>query len=511
MHDLDFSHMHVTPEEEAVVAKTIWDQDNVKLTTVGVDVGSSTSHLMFARVHLQRLAEGLSSRFVVVDREILWRSPILLTPYRPDNTIDAEYLQNFIAGAYKEAELAPEDIDTGAVILTGEALKRENAEAIAHLFAEESGKFVCASAGHHLESLMAAHGSGAVALSREEHKTILNVDIGGGTVKLALLHGGRLLHTSAFAIGGRLVAFDDDGKMERIEGPAEQVAADIGLTLKLGNTLSDDDHQKMVTRMVDVIVAYANRQPDDALCKELLLTEILPQKPVPDAITFSGGVSEYVYGRETEGHNDLGPEIAAGVSAALSEKRLDLPVYDPGQGIRATVVGASQFSMQVSGNTIFISDPEQLPVRNVPVAHLGMDLSGDFTADQVAHQIGHALVRLDLTEGEDSVALAFRWAGEPLHARLYALAEGICKGLPKTVADEKHPLVVVMDGDAGKTLGNILVRELNVGGEVISVDNVQLREFDFIDIGEMIMPTLVVPLVIKSLLFAAAGGKTAAA
>ncbi len=511
MHDLGFEHMHVSPEEEAVIAKTIWDQDNVELTTVGVDVGSSTSHLMFAKVHLQRLAEGLSSRFVVVDREILWRSPILLTPYRPDDTIDAEALQIFIADCYRDAKLERDDIDTGAVILTGEALKRENAEAIAHLFAEESGKFVCASAGHHLESLMAAHGSGAVALSREEHKTFLNVDIGGGTVKLALLHGGRLLHTAAFAVGGRLVAFDDDGRLARIEGPARQIAADIGLDLKLGDTLSDEDRGRLVGRMVEIIVSFANRQPDDALCRELLLTDNLPQTPVPNAITFSGGVSEYIYGRETEGHNDLGPDIADGVSAALGDKRVDLPVYDPGQGIRATVVGASQFSMQVSGNTIFISDPEQLPVRNVPVAHLGMDLSGDFTSDQVAHQIGHALERLDLVEGDNQVALAFRWAGEPLHARIFSLAEGICKGLPRTVADEKHPLVMVMDGDAGKTLGNILVRELDVGGEVISIDNVQLREFDFIDIGEMIMPTLVVPLVIKSLLFAAAGGKTAAA
>ncbi len=511
MHEIGFDHMHVTPEEEAELAKAIWDQDNVELTTVGVDVGSSTSHLMFARVHLQRLAEGLSSRFVVVNREILWRSPILLTPYRPDDSIDAEHLKDFITDAYEAAGLAPDDIDTCAVILTGEALKRENAEAIAHLFAEESGKFVCASAGHNLESLMAAHGSGAVALSRQEHKTFINVDMGGGTVTLALLHSGRLLHTSAFALGGRLVAFDDDGRLERIEGPAEQIAADIGLKLERGQKLAADDRARLVARMVDMIVAFVNRTPDEALCKQLLLTENLAQKPVPDAITFSGGVSEYVYGRETEDHNDLGPDLAEGVRAALADKRIALPVYDPGQGIRATVIGASQFSMQVSGNTIFISDPERLPVRNVPVAHLNMDLTGAFDSGQVAHHIGHALKRLDITEGENPMALALHWGGEPLHARLFALAEGICKGLPRTVADEKHPLVVVMDGDAGKTLGNILVKELDVGGEVISIDNVQLREFDFIDIGEVIQPTLVVPLVIKSLLFAAPGGKAAAA
>lgn len=505
MHEIGFDHMHVTPEEAAALAKAIWNQDNVEMTTVGVDVGSTTSHLMFARIHLQRLAEGLSSRFVVVNREVLWRSPIMLTPYRPDDTIDADKLKTFIGDAYREAKLSPEDIDTGAVILTGEALKRDNAGNIAHLFAEESGKFVCASAGHHLEALMAAHGSGAVALSRQEHKTFLNVDIGGGTVKLALVHGGRLLHSAAFAVGGRLVAMDDAGLMERIEGPAHQIAADIGLELVIGKPLAQADREKLVARMVEVIVAFATGQPDNGLCRELLLTDRLAGKPAPDAITFSGGVSEYIYGRETADHNDLGSDLAEGVRAALAGKRITLPVYDPGQGIRATVVGASQFSVQVSGNTIFISDPKRLPIRNVPVAHVNMDLGGDFTAHEVAHQIGHALERLDLTEGEDRVALALHWGGEPLHARLHALADGICKGLPRTVADKEHPLVVVMDGDAGKTLGNILTKELDVGGEVISIDNVQLHEFDFIDIGEVIHPSLVVPLVIKSLLFAGQG------
>jgi len=276
VHDLEFEHLHMTPEQEQEMAETIWNQDNVELTTVGVDVGSSTSHLMFSKVHLQRLSEGLSSRFVVVNREVLWRSPILLTPYQTGNTIDSDELQRFFSNAYREARLEPDDIDTGAVILTGEALKRENARAIADLFAEESGKFVCASAGHHLEALMAANGSGAVAVSRQDHKTILNIDVGGGTVKLGLCHGGRLLATSAFAVGGRLIAFDEDDRMNRIEGPARQIADDIGISLELGEKLSNDDRKAIIKRMVEVIVAYANREPDDSLCQALSLTEHLP-------------------------------------------------------------------------------------------------------------------------------------------------------------------------------------------------------------------------------------------
>ena len=170
MHDLEFDHIHPSEEQKEQLSDAIWSADNVEFTTVGVDVGSSTSHLMFAKVHLQRLAEALSSRFVVVSREILWKSPILLTPYRPDSSIDADALGTFIDEAYASAGLAKDDIDTGAVVLTGEALKRANARAIADLFAMDSGKFVCASAGHNLEAVMAAHGSGAVKLSKTENK-----------------------------------------------------------------------------------------------------------------------------------------------------------------------------------------------------------------------------------------------------------------------------------------------------------------------------------------------------
>ncbi|MDO8562830.1 MAG: ethanolamine ammonia-lyase reactivating factor EutA, partial [Candidatus Limnocylindria bacterium] len=188
-----------------------WLQDNVVLTTVGIDIGSATSHLMFARLHLQRLARELSSRFVVVEREVLHRSPILLTPYRDDATIDVEALGAFIHRAYAEAGLAREAIDTGAVILTGVALQRANAAAVAGLFAEEGGRFVCASAGHGLEALLAAHGSGSVAASAASGETILNVDIGGGTSKLALAIGGDVAAVSAIAVGARLITFDARG------------------------------------------------------------------------------------------------------------------------------------------------------------------------------------------------------------------------------------------------------------------------------------------------------------
>src|SRR5436190_21894362 len=167
-HDHDHDDFPNTAHDHSADAGVpfTWALDNVDLTTVGVDVGSSTSHLLFAHLHLQRLQQSLSSRFVVVEREVLHRSPILLTPYREDGLIDVEALQRFVEQAYRNAGLSADDVDTGAVILTGAALERANARNVAELFAGSGGKFVCASAGHNLEGILAAHGSGAVAISR---------------------------------------------------------------------------------------------------------------------------------------------------------------------------------------------------------------------------------------------------------------------------------------------------------------------------------------------------------
>jgi ethanolamine utilization protein EutA len=498
--DLEDEEGEMTPEELAAFDEFLWKLENVELTTVGVDVGSSTSHLMFSRVHLRRMGQNLSSRFVVVGREVLWRSPIMLTPYRPDYSIDADKLESFFADAYRQAELGREDIDAGAIILTGEALKRKNARGIADLFAAESGKFVCASAGHHLESVMAAHGSGAVGLSRQTGQTIMNVDIGGGTTKLALVRGGEVLHTAAVAVGGRLVALGNHGELVRIEGPAEQAAAKAGIRLSLGEPLSEADQAKLIALWCDVLVPLIHLEAPTGLSHELMVTDSIPPDAIPEAITFSGGVSEYIYGREPGAFHDLGPTLAAGIRAAMEDGRIRLPMLDPGQGIRATVIGASQFSMQLSGNTISISDGTRLPLRNLPVLHPRVDLSADFTAAEVGAAIKQAVTRFATEEGNPSVALAFRWQGDPLYQRLRAFADGIVEGLPDAVA-ERRPIVLLLDGDIGKTLGNILKAEIQVPSDVVSIDGLQLQEFDFVDVGEVLQPANAVPVVIKSLLF----------
>jgi len=182
---------------------------------------------MFARLRLQRLADSLSSRYVVVEREILHRSPIVLTPYAAGDAIDAAALEGLIAGWYRDAKLSREDVDTGAVILTGAALQRRNARELDELFAREGGKFVCATAGHALEATLAAHGSGSVARSRRDGATIVHVDIGGGTTKLARIENGAIVATSAIAVGARSrTAGFDPNERRRIAGElAEAIVA----------------------------------------------------------------------------------------------------------------------------------------------------------------------------------------------------------------------------------------------------------------------------------------------
>lgn len=499
-HDDDEPHFHdYTEAQKSALADFFWKADNVELTTVGIDIGSSTSHLMFARVHLQRKTQLLSSSYIVVNRRILWKSPILLTPFLRDNTIDAARLKDFIDGAYRAAGLERDAIDSGAVILTGEAIKRTNARAIAQLFAAESGKFVCASAGHHLECTLAAHGSGAALHSRLTHRTVLNVDLGGGTTKFALLQNGEVRATCAVAVGGRLMVLDAEGRLTRLDESAQQIADSLGVKLRLGERPAPADMERITETLAEVVIATIRGEQPAGLTQSLLLTEPLKMAARPHLVTFSGGVSEYLFRRETQTYGDIAKPLADKIAQAFKSGRIDAALTDPGIGIRATVIGASQFTVQVSGKTIYISQNTELPLHNVPVVFPAMAQNTGFSSAEVARDVHAALCRADLGAAQ-SVALAIRWHGDPHYLRLRSLAEGLALALGNAGA---LPLILMVDGDVGKTLGHILADELKVARPVIAIDGVKLQELDYVDIGKMVEPANVVPIVIKSLLFPA--------
>jgi ethanolamine utilization protein EutA len=500
MHELDIFHEHlaISDEERAAIARSIWKEENVELSTIGIDIGSSTSHLLFAKVLLQRQSQGLSSRFAVVHRQVVWRSRIMLTPFLPDRTIDAGKLGAFVADCYREAGFAPDDIDSGAVILTGEAIKRRNAQAIDELFAAEAGKFVCATAGHRLEATLAAHGSGAVKLSRERAACILHVDIGGGTTKLALIDKGIVAGVAAFAVGGRLIAADEAGEFTRVDDSARLVADALGLGTQAAALATPETRRAIARRLAMIAADYILGATPDALGQALLLTDPLSRTVTPGAITFSGGVAEYVFGYESRDYGDIARVLADELRAEL-RGRTTLTLIDPGQRIRATVIGASQFTVQVSGKTIHLPRPAVLPVRNVPVVPVGLDLGGAIDRPAITAAIRAGFARLDLAP-DAPVAIALSWQGDPDYPRIAATGAAIMAAVAPD-GRRAEPLLLMIDGDIGKTIGRILTEELGLDGDLVSIDGVELAELDFVDVGALISPPGVVPVVIKSLLF----------
>jgi ethanolamine utilization protein EutA len=259
---------------------------------------------------------------------------------------------------------------------------------------------------------------------------------------------------------------------------------------------------------VTVLLEVAAAGPMSDLTRELMLTPPLSFSGVepPAAWTFSGGVSEYIYGREGAGFGDLGADLAAVLHERQRDGAFSAEVISLGEGIRATVIGASEFTVQLSGNTLHISNPGVLPIRNIPVVH--PRLPAQLTIESVRDGIREAFRRLDLEEGEQPVALAISWKGEPRYSTLRAIAGGIAQGMPRSLS-AGFPLVVALLEDVGRALGAILEEEFDVRADLVSIDGLQLLELDYIDVGELIQPANVVPVVVKSLAFPT-GLKTAA-
>ena len=497
--DADHDHDHFAPEG-APDENPIWLQDHVSLVSVGIDIGSAGTQVIFSRLDLRRMGEDLSSRYYVVARETLHQSPVSLTPYRSEERIDDAALGAIIDEAYGVARLHPDEVDAGVVILTGEALRRENAEAIAAVLAEEGGEFVCASAGHHMEAMLAAYGSGAASVSHEEGQRILNIDIGGGTTKLAVVDDGRVVATAAVHIGGRLMAVDGAGRIGRLDPAGREHAAAAGFSWSRGDLASPAAMDAVAESMADALVAAITTRPLPDKIARLYLTAPIADLGRIDGIMLSGGVAEYVYGREARDFGDLGLRLGRALRRRIDTGALGWPLLPAGECIRATALGASQYSVQLSGNTSYISDPGSLlPRRNLQVVQPPFRCGETIDAGALAAAIRAHLTAFDAT-ADAQVALALRWRGPPSYERIAAFARGIADGLADAIAAGR-PLYIMLDGDVAQTLGAILREELHVASDILVIDGVVLWDFDYIDLGRIRMPSQTVPVTIKSLVF----------
>ena len=477
------------------IDRHIADEEEIELVSVGVDIGSSTSHLVFSRVLMERVG----ARYIVAQREIIHEPPIQLTPYADGEDIDATTLGKFIDQSFKSAGITRSDVDTGALILTGVAVRRKNARAIGDLFSAEAGRFVAVSAGDGLEATMAAHGSGAVIRSSKSDGLTINVDIGGGTTKIAHCRQGKVERVTAVDCGARLIVLNDQGEVTRLEPTGKAHADDVGVKLDIGSQPSQEELEKIANRMATRIVEATGLAELSAKTEEMLLLPALPSIQAVDALTFSGGVSEFVYGNVTGTFGDLGPQLARHVREKIEET--ETPIEQPVATIRATVVGASQYTVQLSGTTIYIEPRDTVPLRNVPVIVPEFDFSNpDIEAKKIRSAVDTALIRLDLVNNETPVALGFRWKGSASFLRLNQFGEGV-KSVLEGRLNNNQPVILVSDGDIGGLIGIHLREEMKIAAPVISIDGITLSEFDYIDIGEIIPSSGSVPVVIKSLVF----------
>jgi ethanolamine utilization protein EutA len=460
------------------------------LTSVGIDIGSSTSHLMFSELRIGY--PSLHQRKpVVLERNVIARSRILLTPFTGDWNIEAGPLQALVDATFKEAGLTREQIDTGAVIITGEAARRDNAAKIAELFADESGRFVCATAGPTLETVMAAYGSGAVVKSHEEGLTLMNIDLGGGTTKVSVIEGGRIKETTAINIGARLVAYEGTGTITRLEKGGRRFLDDLGHKLQIGDKMDEKLRARMAVRMARALFeALADRT---APWNDFFVTSPLQNIPKVDGILFSGGVSEYVYDREASVFGDLG--LYLGREVRNEAERRGFTVLDAGEGIRATVIGASQYTVQLSGETIHVPPAAKLPVRNLRVFVVRVDWEAP-VAERTLSAIMRTLQSRDPEVCGSPFVLAFSSPPFLGYGAAQDLGKGIGQALGKLSAEDR-PEVLIFEQNVGRVVGGVLSSQWSLP----CIDEVSVSELDFVDVGEVVPEEGFVPVVVKSLAF----------
>ena len=449
-----------------------------RLLSVGLDVGTTSTQLIVSELEIENRA----SSFAVPDMEIArrtirYKSPVHFTPLLDESHVDGPGIREILEAEYRAAGIRREDVDTGAVIITGETSRKENAQTVLEALSDLAGDFVVATAGPHLESVLAAKGAGAVEYSADTGATVLHMDIGGGTANLALIREGAIVETGCLNVGGRLLKFDEHG----ITTYVSPVLAEIcGLKVgKMADVSSVLHIAELLTQALEM--AAGLREPTELLAhlwtKEAGNQPVLPKALEPGeplVISFSGGVADCI-GQEHPwlAFGDMGPLLGQ----AIRKSRLCQGPYRLGtETIRATVIGAGCHSAQLSGSTVFAQNIP-FPLKNLPVAAVAQ---GD------RHHIRQALAR----QGGTAV-LALPGIPAPSYAEVQRLAKEILAGV------DAQPVLVCLEQDMAKALGQVLALELGPEAQILCIDRVRLTEGSYLDVGAPVGPAL--PVVVKTL------------
>lgn len=461
------------------------------ILSAGIDVGTSTTQIIFSRMTIQNTGGfGSVPKIEIVDKEIIHESEIYFTPLLSENEIDGDKVSDIVMSEYKKANLTPDMLTTGAVIITGESSRKSNARSVTEALSETAGNFVVATAGPDLESVLAGKGSGAARLSEETGKTVANFDIGGGTTNICLFRDGAAIDTACLDIGGRLIKVDESGRVTYIAQKLKKLADMSGISVSIGDILTPETAENICREMTEVIEQSAGlRKPDSRL--ELMITNHgMKSGIVPDIITFSGGVADCMgySGEEQFPYGDIGVFLGHAVAASpLLTERMSETAEET---IRATVIGAGNFSMEVSGSTIEYTFGS-LPIKSIPVSRIKLETAEDIPS--AGEQIRKGLSRYE----NRLTAIPMKGLPCPSFKEIEAMADAVCAGAE---GSDQSVLIIITEADIGKALGQALKRRIK-NRDFICVDGISCSDGDFIDIGEPLAHGKVLPVIVKTLIF----------
>jgi len=463
-------------------------KDKHELLSVGFDVGTTTSQMVISRLTLADDPATQKRKVIISDRKVIYESDIFLTPF-DSNRIDLPRLKERFDLEFRKACVSREKMDTGAVILTGVAAESPNAKEVVAELSSGGGKFVSATAGPHFESLIAARGAGTVELSRSTGKTILHVDIGGGTSNLAVVSAGNVVATACIFIGGRLVQ-RRYGVMTSAHPAIMPLAKFANVILTQGAPISTASERNLCRLMAQCLLEVMSGSELSEHTHELMRTEPLDYEGNIDSVRFSGGVADYIYGTSAADYGDIGASLGEAIRDLVSTK---FHIEPPGETLRATVIGAGVYTLQVSGTTTLI-DAGILPKKDVVA--LPVTWKKALARKVLRQEVASAVERAVQIQPEDG-KYALLFDSIP---RIYEDLTKVAQGIIDVVG---HPplLILICREDVGRSLGNVIRRETGFEGRIISIDEVEMEGGDFVDLGEMIEGTGVIPVVVKTLSF----------
>jgi ethanolamine utilization protein EutA len=443
--------------------------DRVQL--VGLDFGSTTSSAMTATARIRASASG---RLEVAEPAVGYRSDPVFTPFADDETIDLAQVEALIDGWLEASALRPADVFAGGAIVTGLAAGRRNAPRLAELVQARLGEAVIATADDPaLESWLAFMGA-ASELSRDHPgRQVLNLDVGGGTTNAAVGVDGAVVATGCHLVGARHLRFEPGTR--RLSGRSEigaALLAELGID---GPELAHDELAAVVDFQTRALEAIATG--DEGFfaggigARHERLALHVPGGLEDPLIAFSGGVGELVYagaGGDPTRYGDLGVALAEAILAS-GTLAAHVATAVPANRGRATVYGLALHSMQVSGATLFLRDDAALPLRDLPVVA------------RLPHDAAPAAIR-------EALALAGRSArGAAVQVAGAGTALADVRRLGAALADALEavpvPIVLLLEADVGKVLGNYASDWGRSGVELIVIDEVPERDAQFVNVG----------------------------